>query len=277
MEVQSKAVMPIMDDKELRPLWNFSIRKRKPEEERLYKQIVIQRKIELLERARRHEQQLKEALDETDFSQAIKTETNKEKMIQIPIEAKEEYLMNRLRGKPQFVDDDAILKVQMAIDKEREKREAERAKLKNAGANIMHDGTSKEKPILTITKGRLGQKTKKKDDDADERARLASMKQTVELKGMEETHWKISLLEAFKKVQNEDLKKTFDNLNPYDLLYGAFELYTGKRKRTQVEILKAVVFELKRDFNKEFLQLEIKKAECKDNIREKSEAIKELQ
>jgi hypothetical protein len=96
----------------------------------------------------------------------------------------------------------------------------------------LQDGTSKEKPILTITKGRLGSKTKKKDDDAEARERLANQKQTVEIKGMEETHWKVSLLEAFKKVQNEDLKKTFDSLNPYDLLYSAFELYTGKRKRS---------------------------------------------
>jgi hypothetical protein len=236
---------------------------------------VIQRKIELLEKAARNEKQLKEALDETDFSQALQTEKNKEKMIMVPIEAKEEYLMNRLRGKPQFVDDDAIQKVQEAIDKEREKRDAERAKLKNAGANIAHDGSSKEKPILTITKGKLGSKTKKKDDDggAD---RFANQRQTVEIRGMEETHWKVSLLEAFKKVQNEDLRKTFDSMNPYDLMYSAFELYTGKRKRTQIEILKAVVFELKRDFNKEFIQLEIKKSEYKDNIKEKNDQIREL-
>lgn len=72
---------------------------------------MIQRKIELLEKAARNEKQLKEALDETDFSQALQTEKNKEKMIMVPIESKEEYLMNRLRGKPQFVDDDAIQKV----------------------------------------------------------------------------------------------------------------------------------------------------------------------
>lgn len=38
MEVQSKACKSILTDK---LLFNFSIRKRRPEEERLYKQIVI--------------------------------------------------------------------------------------------------------------------------------------------------------------------------------------------------------------------------------------------
>lgn len=61
------------------------------------------------------------------------TRTDKEKNIEIPMEAKEEYFMNRLRGKPQFVDDDAIKLVQAAIDAERAKRDAEREKKKNQG------------------------------------------------------------------------------------------------------------------------------------------------
>jgi hypothetical protein len=49
-------------------LYNFSLRKRRPEEERLYKQIVMQRKVELLDKAARAEKGVKEALDETVFS-----------------------------------------------------------------------------------------------------------------------------------------------------------------------------------------------------------------
>lgn len=48
MEVQSKACKSILNDQ---LLWNFSLRKRRPEEERLYKQIVTQRKVELMARA----------------------------------------------------------------------------------------------------------------------------------------------------------------------------------------------------------------------------------
>lgn len=114
------------------------------------------------------------------------------------------------------------------------------------------EGASKEKPILIITKGRLGTKTKKVDVDELARLQAAQARQNVEIKGMEEIHWKVSLFETFKKNLNEDLKKTFENLTPFDLLYSAFDLYTSKRKRTQIEIIKMIVFELKRDYNKEF-------------------------
>jgi hypothetical protein len=73
------------------------------------------------------------------------------------------------------VDDDAIAKVQALIDAERAKRDAERAKKKNEGNINVNDGSSKEKPILIITKGRLGSKTKKIDEN--ELARLAALNQ----------------------------------------------------------------------------------------------------
>lgn len=89
MEIQSKACKSILSD---RMLFNYSIRKRLPEEERIYKQIIIQRKIELMEKYSKIERGVSEALKETEFSQ----------------EKNEEYFMNRIRGKPMFIDDDAI-------------------------------------------------------------------------------------------------------------------------------------------------------------------------
>lgn len=269
MEIQSKACKSILTEK---LLFNFSLRKRRPEEERLYKQIVIQRKIELMEKQARAEKSIIEALNETEFSEELRKEKDKEGRL-LPVESKEEYFMNRLRGKPSFVDDDAILKVQLMIDAMQAAKEAERAK-KNQGLQNVNDGSAKDKPILTITKGRLGNKTQKKDENAGYNATAA--KQTVEIKGMEEIHWKISLLELFRKQQAEELRKTFENMNPYDILYNPFELYTNKRKRSQIEVLKMVVFELKKDFNKEFAALEIKKEDCKLQIKEKNEAIREL-
>ena len=41
-----------------------------------------------------------------------------------------------------------------------------------------------------------------------------------------------------------------------DIIYEPFELYTEMRKRNQIEIIKNVIFELKKDFNKEFEDLE---------------------
>ena len=117
------------------------------------------------------------------------------------------------------------------------------------------EGTGKQKPILTITKGRLGSKTKKADND-DATRNLKNTQQTIEIIGMEEIHWKVSFIKLFNKVI-EDIRKSFEDkdFSAYDILYDAFDLYTNKRKRTQIEILKKVVFELKIDFNKEFLKL----------------------
>jgi hypothetical protein len=60
------------------------------------------------------------------------------------------------------------------------------------------------------------------------------------------------------------------------LLYEPFELFTDVRKRNQIELIKAVVFELKRDYNKEFVDLEKFKEDQGFAIKEKNEAITEL-
>jgi hypothetical protein len=75
-----------------------------------------------------------------------------------------------------------------------------------------------------------------------------------DIKGMEEIHWKVVYLER----ELDDLKKALEAQPPniYDLLYDAFELYTDQRKRSQIELIREVIFELKRDYNKEFDSLE---------------------
>lgn len=42
----------------------------------------------------------------------------------------------------------------------------------------------------------------------------------------------------------------------FDIIYEPFELYTDVRKRTQIELIKGVIFQLKKNFNKEFIDLE---------------------
>lgn len=76
---------------------------------------------------------------------------------------------------------------------------------------------------------------------------------------MEEIHWRI--VQTSKTI--EDLKNLLENTdksNIFDLLYEPYDLYRDKRKRCQIEFLKEVVFELKRDFNEEFKELEKEKA-----------------
>lgn len=44
--------------------------------------------------------------------------------------------------------------------------------------------------------------------------------------------------------------------NIFDLIYEPYELSAEAKKRNQMELLKEVVYELKRDFNAEFNALE---------------------
>lgn len=108
----------------------------------------------------------------------------------------------------------------------------------------------KRKPYLKLTKGRLGTKVRKKDDDG---AGVVMQQVDREITGMDSMHWKVVYLER----ELEELKKAIEGPNPniYDLLYDAFELYTDQRKRNQIELIREVIFELKRDFNEEFKAL----------------------
>ncbi len=130
------------------------------------------------------------------------------------------------------------------------------------------EGDGKMKPILTITKGKLGTKSRKRDPDEEARlAALARAGQQRDSKGMEEIHWKIVQFQR----SIDDIKAGLETNNIYEVLYEPYELYRDKRKRTQIEFLKEVVFELKRDFNKEFEQLEKYKNDHIFSISEKNE------
>lgn len=126
---------------------------------------------------------------------------------------------------------------------------------------------------MKITKGKLGTKTKKKDNDDDEGAADKNKMVTREIKGMEEMHWKV----YFKIQDIEQARARLDKgFKVWDLLYEPYELFTDIRKRNQIELIKQVVFELKRDFNAEFSDLEKYKQDQIFGIQEKNELIQEL-
>ena len=149
MEVKSKACKSIQSDK---LIWNYAIRKREPNENRRLGFLINQRKIELRQKIERMEKKYREALDEMEFNGGH-----------------EEFIMNRIHNKPDFLTNDAIEEAARIFAEERERKE----KLKNDALNMNNmnqDANSgKLKPILTITKGKLGQKTKKRDMDDDGR------------------------------------------------------------------------------------------------------------
>lgn len=92
-----------------------------------------------------------------------------------------------------------------------------------------------------------------------------------DIQGMESRHWKV----VYDELSLEELIKALEAEKPniYDLLYEAFELYTDQRKRSQIEMIKEVIFELKRDFNDEFKYLQKDKEEELFKIQEKMDAI----
>jgi len=101
--------------------------------------------------------------------------------------------MNRSRGHPEFLDDDSILKAAEEFALKDEQKKANKKKQGEQSINLADAGAGNKKvPILKITKGKLGNKTKKKDHDDDDDGGADKNKMvTREIKGMEEMHWKI--------------------------------------------------------------------------------------
>mmetsp|Transcript_16751 Transcript_16751/g.22593 ORF Transcript_16751/g.22593 Transcript_16751/m.22593 type:complete len:423 (+) Transcript_16751:1113-2381(+) len=200
------------------------------------------------------EQKLSEVVDEADYC------------------GFENYIQNRVSGKPAFMDDDSIAEAARIFEETRARKAKEKADL-NSTQNINQDGDGKLKPILTISKGKLGTKTRKRDPDEEARlAALAKQGQQRDIKGMEEIHWRI----VQTKRSIDDMKAALETNNIFEFIYEPYELYRDNRKRAQIEFLKEVVFELKRDFNREFEQLEKYKEAQKFAIGEKNEIIQDL-
>lgn len=185
----------------------------------------------------------------------------------------ENYIQNRVSGKPAFMDDDSIAEAARIFEETRARKLKEKNdKLNNVNLNQQGD-TGKLKPILPITKGKLGNKTRKRDPDEEARlAALANKGQSRDIKGMEEIHWRI----VQQKRSIDDLKTALESQNIFEKIYEPYELYRDKRKRAQIEFLKEIVFELKRDFNLEFEQLKKFKNDHLFNIGEKNDQIRDL-
>ena len=207
MDVQSKGCKSIQSDK---LIFNYAIRKRSDAEKRRLTTLIRQRKIEIRQKIDRMEQKLSEVVDEADFC------------------GFENYIQNRVTGKPQFLDDDSIAEAARIFEETRARKLKEKNdKLNNVNLNDLADG-GKLKPILTITKGKLGTKTRKRDPDEEARlAALANKGQSRDIKGMEEIHWKI--IQTKRTI--DDMKASLESQNIFEMLYEPYDLYRDKRKR----------------------------------------------
>ena len=136
--------------------------------------------------------------------------------------------MNRIAAKPAFMTNDAIAEAARIFEEERARKEKAKQDALNAN-NMNQDANSgKLKPILVITKGKLGMKTKKRDLEEDNKDKKGN--QVRDIKGMEEIHWKV--VQTRRELEETKTLIEKNQLNIFDLLYEPFELYTVKRKRT---------------------------------------------
>jgi len=252
MKDHSTAMQSIQNDG---LLYNFSIRNRTEYEEKVYKMIVTQRKIELMEKYRRMENKLQECLNMKDFSHS-----------------NEGYFMNRMAGKPQFMTDASIAEAAAEFARKDAEKKLKKNQAEQQQQNTNKGEEGKRKPYLKLTKGRLGTKVRKKDDDG---AGVQVQQVEREIAEMDSHHWKV----VYQERELSKLQEAIEVANPcvYDLLYDAFELYTDQRKRTQIELIREVIFELKRDFNELFEKLKKDKEEENYKIKDKMEQIAELQ
>lgn len=85
-------------------------------------------------------------------------------------------------------------------------------------------------------------------------------------------YWKV----VFQLQDLEQQKSVIDAANAFDLIYEPYELFPDFRKRQQIELLQAVIFELKKDFNEKFAKLGEAKEAAIFAIADKNEQISEL-
>lgn len=112
MEVQSTACKSINSDK---LIFNYAIRKKDMDEERRLNLLRTQRKIELRQKLKRMEEKIMEIIDEAEYTSAF-----------------ENYMMNRISGKPRFMDDDSIAQAAESFIEERLRRQREKNDKLNA-------------------------------------------------------------------------------------------------------------------------------------------------
>ena len=96
--------------------------------------------------------------------------------------------MNRMAGKPEFMTDEsiALAAAEFARKDAEKKLRRNMEELKNQANNAKGE-EGKRKPYLKLTKGRLGTKIRKKDDDGDMGKQNMNMERDIK----KELHWKV--------------------------------------------------------------------------------------
>ena len=86
-------------------------------------------------------------------------------------------------------------------------------------------------------------------------------------------------MEKKKKEEEEKSKEKEQDtgdLNEWEYLYGALELFTNNRKRSQIVLLHNIIFKIKEEYNKEFEKLMKLRANQLDSLNDKNKRIEEI-
>ena len=251
METHSTACISLDSDL---LLFNYGIRKKTIPEVRKLKRILQFRRMELREQITGMEKRVDRILDQELFSKG-----------------NEKYVMDRERGEQKYVkDEDTPIITQVRSPTKRKK---DKKKEQENTTNIdSKDKKGKRKPKIDLSQFKLGANKPKMLDEDDLDDKLKDRQANRDEANVEELKWKIIV----KKKELEELRKDLYKLDTWNLLYEPFELYTDSRKRMQIEMLQDIVFKLKEEYNKEFIDFQKKKDDQIFTIQEKNGRIKEI-
>jgi WD40 repeat protein len=212
MEVHLKTITGLVDNV---IIFNFVIRKKEIEENERFKLVANMRMVELQEKKWKKDNGQEELLAITDLCKKP-----------------ENYIVNAKSGKQKM----------LLLDHTKREEERQQIKMmaimdddkKNSEATDPNEATDRPEPTgYRLKRQKRHQRKQKKllgaqmnkDDDFDDE-------------------------EDNKKNKDED--DDDEGKADWDLLYPALDLFTTKRKKTQILVLKNIIFKIKKAFNKEF-------------------------
>jgi len=72
------------------------------------------------------------------------------------------------------------------------------------------------------------------------------------------------------------VRKPIEEFDEWDYMYNALDLFTNKRKRCQIHLLRNQIFKIKEEFNKKYDVLKVDRRKVTEKIIEKNNAIIEI-
>lgn len=223
-------------------VFNFVVRKREKMETEKYRMFGNLRQVELTEKKWRKENGLEEIVDLNAIigapsKQDKKRELEMQEFLQTCVDSKfiisrpENFIYCLKQGKQKY----------LLLD--HAKREEERQRIKAAALEYDHKGDNQD----------LNQEAQDRPDPSGYRLYRLGRNPRGKKKHPGALLNKDDIIEEGNEDQTDNEANDDDEDKVgWDLLYGAFDLFTTKRKKSQIVFLKNIIFKIKKSFNKEF-------------------------